>query len=62
MKLICCINDHWMGLYKSYIFCAGLKFKMAAINGYRFNIGPFGKNVLKISPLKLENQFKANIA
>ena len=38
-----CMNDHWMHLYKSYVFCADRKFKMAAIHGHSFNIGPYGK-------------------
>ena len=40
-----CMNVHWMDLYKSYVFCADRKFKMAAISGHSFNIGPYGKNV-----------------
>jgi hypothetical protein len=35
---------------------------MAAISGHSFNIGPYGKYVSKSSPLKPENQFKANMA
>ena len=26
-----CLNDHWMDFYKSYVFCADRKFKMADI-------------------------------
>jgi hypothetical protein len=33
---------------------------MATISGHSFNIGPYGKYVLKSSPLKPVSQFKAN--
>ena len=36
-----CMNDHWMDLYKSYVFCADQKFKIAAISEHSFNIGPY---------------------
>ena len=36
------MNVHWMNLYKSYVFCADWKFKMAAISGHSFNMGPYG--------------------
>jgi hypothetical protein len=35
---------------------------MATISGHSFNIGPYGKNVLKKIPLKPVSQFKANMA
>jgi hypothetical protein len=35
---------------------------MATVSGHSFNIGPYGKNVLKSSPLKPVSQFKANMA
>jgi hypothetical protein len=35
------MNVHWMVLYKFFVFCSDMKFKMAA------NIGPYGKNVSK---------------
>ena len=25
IELICCMNDHWMNLYKSYVFCAEIQ-------------------------------------
>ena len=40
-------NVHWMVLYKFYVFCSDMKFKMAATAGLKFNIGPYGKNVSK---------------
>ena len=36
-----------MVLYKLYVFCSGMKFKMAATAGLKFNIGPYGENVSK---------------
>ena len=39
------MNVHWMVLYKLYVFCSDMKFKMAATAGH--NIGPYGKNVSK---------------
>jgi hypothetical protein len=35
---------------------------MGAFSGHGFNIEPYGKNVLKSSPLKLVSQFKASMA
>jgi hypothetical protein len=35
---------------------------MATISGHSFNIGPYGKNVLKYSLLKPVSQFKPNMA
>jgi hypothetical protein len=36
-----------MVLYKLYVFCSGMKFKMAATARLKFNIGPYGENVSK---------------
>ena len=38
-----CMDGPWMDFYKSYVFRADRKFKMAAISGHSFNIGPYGK-------------------
>ena len=35
------MNVHWMVLYKLYVFCSDMKFKMGA------TAGPYGKNVSK---------------
>ena len=43
-----CVDGHRMDLYKSYVFCADRKFKMADISGHSFNIGPYGKMCVKI--------------
>jgi hypothetical protein len=35
---------------------------MATVSGHSFNIGPYGKIVLKVFLLKPVSQFKANMA
>jgi hypothetical protein len=37
------MNVHWMVLYKRYIFCADMKFKMAATTGLSLTLDPMGK-------------------
>ena len=39
-----------MVIYKSYVFGADLKFKMASISGHSLYIGRYGKMFQKISP------------
>ena len=41
------LNVPWMVLYKLYVFCSDVKFKMAATAELKFNIGPYGKNISK---------------
>ena len=49
------MNVHWMVLYKLYVFCSDMKFKMAATAGLSLTLdpmgkmfhGPYGKNVSK---------------
>jgi hypothetical protein len=41
-----CGGGH-LGFPILYVFCSGMKFKMAATAGLKFNIGPYGKNVSK---------------
>ena len=53
-----CMDGHWMDLYKSDVFCADWKFKMAVISGHSFVIGRYEEK----SALAPVNQFKANIA
>ena len=52
------MNVHWMVLYKLYVFCSDMKFKMAATAG--LSIGPYGKNVSIASSLKPLGQLKPN--
>ena len=37
------MNVHWMVLYKLYVFCSDMKFKMAATAGHRLTLDPMGK-------------------
>ena len=57
-----CMDGHWIDLYKSDVFCADWKFKMAAISGHSFIIGRYEEKCVKISALAPVNQSKANIA
>ena len=41
------MNVHWKVLYKLYVFCSDMKFKMAATAGLNFYIEPYGENVSK---------------
>ena len=38
----------WMDLYKSYVFCADWKVRMAAISGHSFIIGRYEEKCVKI--------------
>ena len=43
IELICCMNDDWMDLYKTYVFFfADWKNKMAATAGYSLTLKPMG--------------------
>ena len=37
------MNVHWMILYKLYVFCSDMKFKMAARVGLSLTLDPMGK-------------------
>ena len=41
------LNVHWMVLYKLYVFCFDMKFKMAATAGLSLTLDPMRKNVSK---------------
>ena len=43
---------HWMVLYKLYVFCSDMKFKMAATAGLSLTLDPFGKMFQNASSLK----------
>ena len=34
------VNVHWMVLYKLYVFCSDMKFKMAATTGLNLTLDP----------------------
>ena len=42
IELICCVNDHWMDRYKTYVFFYDQKNKMAATGGYSLTLNPMG--------------------
>jgi hypothetical protein len=37
------MNVHWMVLYKLYVFCSDMKFKMAATTGLSLTLDPMEK-------------------
>jgi hypothetical protein len=37
------MNVHWVFLYKLYVFCSDMKFKMAATAGLSLILDPMGK-------------------
>ena len=46
------MNVHWMVLYKIYVFCSDMKFKMAATVGLSLTLDPMGKMFQNTSSLK----------
>ena len=46
------MNVHWMVLYKLYVFCSDMKFKMAATAGLGLTLDPMGKMFQNASSLK----------
>jgi hypothetical protein len=46
------MNVHWMVLYKLYVFCSDMKFKMAAMAGLSLTLDPMGKMFQNASSLK----------
>jgi hypothetical protein len=51
-------NDHWKVLYKFYVSCSDMKFKMAATSGLNLTLDPMGKMFQNASSLKpLEEAF-----
>ena len=53
-------NVHWMVLYKLYVFCSDMKFKMAATAGLSLTLDPMGKMFQNASYLKPLGQLKPN--
>ena len=45
-------NVHWIVLYKLYVFCSDMKFKMAATAGLSLILDPMGKMFQNASSLK----------
>ena len=54
------MNVHWMVLYKIYVFCSDMKFKMAATAGLTLTLNPKGKMFQNASSLKPFGQLKPN--
>ena len=52
------MNVHWMVLYKLYVFCSDMKFKMAATAGLSLTLDPMGKMFQNASSLKPLEQLK----
>ena len=46
------MNVHWMVLYKLYVFCSDIKFKMAATAALSLTLDPMGKMFQNASSLK----------
>jgi hypothetical protein len=46
------MNIPWMVLYKLYVFCSNIKYKMAATAGPSLTLGPMGKMFQNASSLK----------
>ena len=54
-------NVHWMVLYKLYVFCSDMKFKMAATAGLSLTLDPMGEMFQNASSLKPLEQLKPNM-
>ena len=54
------MNVHSMVLYKLYVFCSDMKFKMAATAGLSLTLDPMGKMFQNASSLKPLGQLKPN--
>ena len=54
------MNVRWMVLYKLYVFCSDMKFKMAAMAGLSLTLNSMGKMFQNASSLKPLRQLKPN--
>ena len=54
------MNVHWMVLYKLYVLCSDMKFKMADTAGLNLTLDPMGKMFQNVSSLKPLGQLKPN--
>ena len=54
------MNVHWMVLYKLYVFCSDMKFKMAAAEGLSLTLDLVRKMFHNASSLKPLGQLKPN--
>ena len=53
------MNVHWMVLYKLYVFCSDMKFKMGATAGLTLTLDPMEK-MFQNASLKPLGQLKPN--
>jgi hypothetical protein len=54
------MNVHWMVLYKLYVLCSDMKFKMVATARLSLTLDPMGKMFQNASSLKPLGQLKPN--
>jgi hypothetical protein len=54
------MSVHWVVLYKLWVFCSDMKFKMAATAGLSLTLDPMGKVFQNTSSLKPLEQMKSN--
>jgi hypothetical protein len=54
------MNVHWKVLYKLYVFCSDMKFKMATTTGLSLTLDPMGNMCQNASSLKPHGQLKTN--
>jgi hypothetical protein len=54
------MNVHWMVLYKLFVVCSDMKFKMAATAWLSLTLDPIGKMFQNASTLKPLGQLKPN--
>jgi hypothetical protein len=52
------MNVHWMVLYKLYVFCSDIKFKIVATAGLSLTLDPIGKMFQNASSLKPLGHFE----
>ena len=52
------MNVHWIFLYKLYVFCSDMKFKMAATAELNLTLDPMGKMFQNAASLKPLGQLK----
>ena len=55
------MNVHWMVLYKLYVFCSDMKFKMAATAGLSLTLDPMGKCSNAFLNSETTNMIKAKL-
>ena len=60
IKAKLCMNVHWIVLYKLYVFCSDMKFKMVATAGLSLTLDTMGKKFQNASSLKPLGQLKPN--